>query len=53
MKPTPQFLAALGLLALLAAILLMCIGCATRQQTCNPKDTRCNVLLLISTIDVK
>lgn len=27
-------------------------GCASRPQTCPPKDTRCQVLLYISTIDI-
>lgn len=39
---------------ILSAIwLLFLAGCATpRKQTCPPRDTRCHVWLLISTLDI-
>lgn len=52
MKPTALFLFALGAEALLMAVVLLCLGCASRPQTCPPHDTRCQVLLLISTVDI-
>lgn len=35
------------------ALMLVLISCATpRKQTCQPKDTRCQILLFISTLDI-